>query len=118
MYEIFERLLKRDNVTPYRVYKETGVPQSTLSDWKKDGRTPGAEHLKKIAAYFNVTVDYLLGGEQKNAPAPEGERKRIVDEDIMFAFWGGDSREMSKEDLEDVRRYAEFVRQRKKAQNK
>ncbi len=70
MYEIFESLLKQKGVTPYRVYKETGVSQSTLSDWKRGRSTPKSEILARIADYFGVTVDYLLGKEeQKNKPA-------------------------------------------------
>ena len=45
-------------------------------------------------------------------PTQEGERK-ISDADIKFALWG-DSRDIDDEDLEDVRRYAAFVAERKK----
>lgn len=71
MYEIFERLLKQKGVTPYRVYKDTGVSQSTLSDWKRGRSTPKAEILSKIAEYFGVSVDYLLGKQEKPAPKDE-----------------------------------------------
>ncbi len=39
MYEIFEKLLKKHGVTAYKVSKETGVTQSTLSDWKRGRST-------------------------------------------------------------------------------
>ncbi|WP_413778098.1 helix-turn-helix domain-containing protein [Caproicibacterium sp. XB1] len=68
MYEKFEQLLKERNVTPYRVSKDTGVPQSTLSDWKRGRSVPRTEKLQRIADYFNVSVDYLLGNEQKEKP--------------------------------------------------
>lgn len=64
MYEIFERLLKQHNVTPYKVAKATGISTSTLSEWKNGSYTPKADKLQKIADYFNVTVDYLLGNEE------------------------------------------------------
>ncbi len=89
-----------------------GLSRSIAAKWKNTQTNPSAEVLPRIADYFGVTTDYLLGSEKEKAPTPEGER-RIVDKDIMFAFWG-DSPEMDKDDLEDVRRYAEFVRQRKK----
>ena len=68
MYEIFEQLLKKRKITPYRVSKETGVPQSTLSDWKRDRSIPKTDKLQKIANYLGVTLDYLLGNEQKKNP--------------------------------------------------
>ena len=69
MYEIFEQLLKKRKITPYRVSKETGVPQSTLSDWKRDRSIPKTDKLQKTANYLGVTLDYLLGNEQKEKPA-------------------------------------------------
>lgn len=34
MYEIFAKLMKAKGCTAYQVAKETGIAQSTLSDWK------------------------------------------------------------------------------------
>ena len=62
MYEIFEHLLQKYGVTPYKVSKATGVSQSSLSDWKLGKITPKTATLQKIADYFGVTVDYLITG--------------------------------------------------------
>ena len=66
MYEIFEQLLQKYGVTPYKVSKATGVSQSSLSDWKLGKITPKTSTLQKIADYFGVTIDYLMTGN--NAP--------------------------------------------------
>lgn len=47
MYEIFSKLLQTYGVTPYKVSKETGVSQSTLSDWKLGKITPKSDTMKK-----------------------------------------------------------------------
>lgn len=65
MYEIFAQLLEKYNVTPYKVSKETGVAQTTLSDWKRGRSTPKSDNMKKIADYFGVTVDYLMTGKNE-----------------------------------------------------
>lgn len=65
MYEIFEELCKKNNVTPYRVAKETKIATSTLSDWKSGKSTPKQDKLKLIADFFNVSVDYLMTGKDK-----------------------------------------------------
>ena len=64
MYEIFELLLQRFGVSAYKVSKETGVTQSTLSDWKRGRSTPKSDNMKKIADYFGVSVDYLMTGRE------------------------------------------------------
>lgn len=61
MYEIFEQLLQLKRVTPYQVSKATGISQPTLSAWKKGTYTPKQDKLQKVADYFGVSLDYLLG---------------------------------------------------------
>lgn len=65
MYEKFEKLLERDGVTAYRVSKETGIPASTFTDWKKGKSKPKVDKLQRIADYFGVSVDYLISGEEE-----------------------------------------------------
>ena len=72
MYEIFEQLLQKYGLSAYKVSKETGITQSTLSDWKRGRSTPKTENMKKIADYFGVTVDYLMTGKDNlKEKAPE-----------------------------------------------
>ena len=65
MYEIFEQLLQKHNISAYRVAKEAGVTQTSLSNWKSGRNTPSTSTLQKIADYFGVTIDYLMTGEEK-----------------------------------------------------
>lgn len=80
MYEIFEQLLQSFSVTAYKVAKETGVTQSTLSDWKRGRSTPKSETMKKLADYFGVSVDYLMTGEEK-----KGENKYYLNDETAKA---------------------------------
>lgn len=64
MYKVFEALLSTYGVSAYQVAKATGISTGSLSDWKKGRSSPKADKLQKIADYFGVTVDYLLGNEQ------------------------------------------------------
>lgn len=67
MYEIFSKLLQENGATPYKVSKETGVSQSTLSDWKRGVSTPKIDKLKRIADYFEVSVEYLQTGKKQES---------------------------------------------------
>jgi repressor LexA len=68
-YSIFEQLLQKHETTVYRVAKATGIAPSTFSDWKQGRSTPKADKLVRIAAYFRLSLDEMLG----NGPS-EGER--------------------------------------------
>lgn len=96
MYEIFEHLLQKYGVTPYKVSKATGVSQSSLSDWKKGRVTPKSSTLKKIADFFGVTVDYLMTGKEDSEKkettlTPRDERDIAKDlENIMKKLSGNE----------------------------
>ena len=60
MYEKFAELLEKNNKTAYQVSKETGIPQSVLSDWKRGRSKPKVEKLKILADYFGVSIEYFL----------------------------------------------------------
>ena len=68
IYKNFEKLLKINNTSSYKVSKETGITQATLSNWKLGKSTPKQDKLQKIADYFGVTLDYLVTGETSQQP--------------------------------------------------
>lgn len=80
MYEIFSKLLQKYGVTPYKVSKETGVSQSTLSDWKRGISTPKPDKLQKIADYFGVPLTYFLTETVKSSDAEKTQELTAKDE--------------------------------------
>ena len=67
MYEVFEELLQKFNVTTYQVSKATGISQSTFSNWKSRRNLIRGDKAKKIADYFGVSVEYLMTGEERDS---------------------------------------------------
>ena len=83
----------------------------------RKGIFPG-DRLAMIAKYLNVSVDYLLTGEEKEkAPTQEGERE-IDDRQMKAAFLGGLANGLSDEEIDeywdDARDYIGFKIQQKK----
>lgn len=60
VYKKFVDLLAKNNKTPYQVAKDTGISQSTLSDWKTGRSKPKVDKLQILADYFGVPVEYFL----------------------------------------------------------
>lgn len=65
-YERIEKLMEDQNVSPYKVSKDTGIGQSTFTRWKQSSILPDGQNLLRLAKYFNVSTDYLLGLEDSN----------------------------------------------------
>ena len=77
-YDTYLALCQRKNVSPTRAALEIGLSKPTPTTWKKRGLTPQGETLNKIAAYFGVSVGYLLGNEPKEKAAID-----VVDDDLQ-----------------------------------
>ena len=60
-YDIFQALCNRRGTTPNAVCKELGFSNSMATYWKKSGKPPKRESVEKLARYFGVSSDYLLG---------------------------------------------------------
>lgn len=65
MYEKIEQLMIARGVTAYRVSKETGITQQSISDWKHGKSKPSAETLFILAKYFGVRMEYFMEGAKK-----------------------------------------------------
>lgn len=64
MYNKFRQLIKDRGITPYRVAKDTGISQVTLTDWKKGRSTPKVDKLIKITNYLGVPLEEFLEEEK------------------------------------------------------
>lgn len=120
MYEIFEHLMQVNGYTAYKVSIETGIAQSTLSDWKKGKSTPKADKLQKIADLFNVSLNYLMTGEEKEG----GKTYYLNDETREIAqavFENPDLRslfDMSRKMSPDrLKAHIEFMKKMQEAEN-
>lgn len=108
MYEIFENLLKERGITAYKVAKDTGISTGSLTDWKKGRSAPKADKLQKIADYFGVTVDYLLGNEPKEKTPAEAD---VTFDDFTYAMYG-ESRGLTEENKNMLLDMARMLKKR------
>ncbi len=65
---IFQKLEEMD-MTQKEFSEKTGIPQSTISDWKKKRTNPTAEKIMIICRVLDVRMEWLLSGIE-----PQGER--------------------------------------------
>jgi transcriptional regulator with XRE-family HTH domain len=63
--EIFSEMLQKKQLKPYHIAKDIGISQGLMSDYKNGVKLPTINNLIKIADYFDVSVDYLLGRTDK-----------------------------------------------------
>ncbi len=59
MYEIINELCKKNNISITKLCEIITNSSGNLATWKKGYMR--SDYLQKIAEYFNVSADYLLG---------------------------------------------------------
>lgn len=62
--EKLQQLRKQKGLTQDELARELYVSRTAVSKWESGRGYPGIDSLKAIAAFFSVTVDELLSGEQ------------------------------------------------------
>lgn len=68
---IFKRLRISSKLTQAEMAEKLGISRSTIGMYETGAREPDFETLEKIADFFNVDTDYLLGRTQKTSILPE-----------------------------------------------
>ena len=107
LYENIIALCNKRGIKGGKLCTDIGMSKGILTDLKM-GRQTGisAANAQKIAAYFGVSVGYLLGEETEKAPTDSGERD-ILDE-VDLAFYGN-YKELSEANKETLRAMARVL---------
>nr|DAD97200.1 MAG TPA: repressor protein [Siphoviridae sp. ctWsj12] len=86
-YEIIKELAKEKGLSIRQLEINFGYSNGYLGSWKR--QTPNSIELARLADYFGVSVDYLLGREKKTSLAErygvfafDGEP--VTDEEVEF----------------------------------
>lgn len=66
-----KELRQSRKITQVELAKYLNVSQGTLSFWEQEKYEPDTKSLKKLADYFGVSIDYLLGGKEKAAASSD-----------------------------------------------
>lgn len=80
--DVFNELCLRRGEAPNTVAKKLHIASGTVSEWKK-GRTPKNSTLKKLADYFGVSVEYMLGNESFTS-----EQTALDENTVMYRYNG------------------------------
>ena len=66
-----KKLRNEKNLTQTQFASEFNISSGTIAMWETGKRMPDTEMLKRIARYFDVSVDYLIDNEK--SPSTNGE---------------------------------------------
>lgn len=63
--EQIKKLRKSRGISQVQLANQLGVTKQSISNWENDNIQPSIEMLMKLAEYFKVSTDYMLGLDSK-----------------------------------------------------
>ena len=63
LVEIIDWLLTNKGITRKQFCLDVGIPTSTIATWKSKNSLPTTELICKVAEFLNVSIDWLVNGE-------------------------------------------------------
>jgi transcriptional regulator with XRE-family HTH domain len=64
IYERIELLIRLKKMTKKRFCEQLGISTGNLGDWKRGKSTPSTNKVVEIAAFFDVSLDWLMLGKE------------------------------------------------------
>ena len=109
MYERIEQLCKQNGTSITRICEEITGSKGNLATWKKNNIRP--EHLVQIAALFDITIDFLITGQNKNTVS---EVRDGIDEPVISKMseseWKAILYQMNETEIDELLNYARYLR--------
>ena len=59
-----KNIRKEKNLTQLKVAMDLNISREALSHYENGKREPSLDMLNKLSKYFNVSIDYLINGEE------------------------------------------------------
>lgn len=87
--EILKSLLKSKNIEQQQLAEKLNVSTSTMSRIINGKTEPAMVLLMEIAEHFNVSIDYLLTGEDKSFETAVEKRIREYNSDDLLKYYKG-----------------------------
>lgn len=108
-----KELRKEKKLSQRELSEKLSVSQQTVGSWETGRSEPNAEMITKLAHFFEVSTDYLLGNNEKNHKSPDWatEADRIDLDKLLQSNtpMGYGEMSMSPEDREKVRNVIEGI---------
>lgn len=103
-FDRVKKLADKQKISIVQLEEKLGFGRNSLYSWKK--KTPNGASLSKVADYFGVSTDYLLGRDVNNMVNPDNEKITLiashVDDDV------------TEEEMQDILKYIDLIKRSKK----
>ncbi len=94
------QIMEDRKLTSAFVSKQTGISAGNFTDWKKGRSKPGTKTINRLAEFFGVSTDYLLGRSDDPVAQKNVQNGYVI-------------QGLSKEEFDEITSYLDYLRSKK-----
>lgn len=98
LLERIKELCKKRGITVSELENRVGFGKNSIYKWKT--QSPKIETLQKVADYFNVSTDYLLGRTDDPNAGVTPENRKLTVEEALASVMSSDGKPLTDNDRE------------------
>lgn len=98
VFDRIKELSDKRGISLQKAAVEMGFSENLFYQWKNS--QPKADRLERVADYFGVSTDYLLGRTDTPDTTQQGKKPRLTVEEAMASVMSRDGKPLSEHDQE------------------
>lgn len=101
-------LREAKQITAKQAAEDLGIPYTTYRNYENGVCEPNVSTLMKLAIYYNISVDWLIGNDMNEKSSPPEDKWEALRKMLET---------LSDEDLKEVWSFVKFLHWRKSQEN-
>ena len=102
-------LIEKNGITKNKLLLDLQLGKNSFVNWESRGTIPTGDTISKIADYFQVSADYLLG--RTDDPNQQPGQENITFDEFTYAMYN-ESKELTNEDKQMLLDFARRLKSR------
>ncbi len=100
------QLMEERKVTAATLTREIPLTNGLITQWKQGKQNPSIDAINKIAAYFNVSIDYLVNGKEYRGDIITNNQQSVIkSSNSSVTIQNGSKRELTKQEIDLLKIY-------------
>ena len=79
-----------------------GIHPNVMTNWLNGRNKSYRRYVNEIAAFYGVSVDYLLGNADSKEKQPDSQNENQAVKDELIAFYGDVKDDLTPDDIDDL----------------
>lgn len=114
LFDRIKKLADERKISITQLQEDLGMSKNYLYKWNVEDANPKIELLKKVADYFNVSIDYLIGRTNKREIADNDSELFAAEESPKYETLAAHIKDdVTEDEMDDIKKYIEFLKSKR-----